>query len=170
MSNALIDPATSDNNANHATVMCPDQSNHHRIAACTPNNACVSLTKRSFGWRSTTTPAYNVSSSTGSDPAADTTPTMNALFVNCSASQPRATDSIHVPMTDPVCPNQNSRKLRCTISTRIGFRYRGTGATLDGVTDRPRCSIEGGESATETRTTKEVLDIDGGASRGVAAH
>src|SRR6185437_2562380 len=81
MSNALIDPATSDNNANHATVMCPDQSNHHRIAACTPNNACVSLTKRSFGWRSTTTPAYNVSSSTGSDPAADTTPTMNALFV-----------------------------------------------------------------------------------------
>src|SRR6185312_11168591 len=121
MSNALMDPATSDNSVNHATVMWPDQLNHHSTPDWTSSNDWVVFTIRSFGRRSTT-PAYNVSSNTGSDPAAATTPTMNALFVSCSANQPVATDSIHVPITDPVCPNQNNRELRCTINTRIGFR------------------------------------------------
>ena len=38
----------------------------------------------------------------------------NALFVSSSASQPCATVCIHVPISETVCPIQNSRKFRWT--------------------------------------------------------
>lgn len=107
--------------------MRPEKTSHQSSAASIDNSICAIVTSRSLSVRSTITPAQSVTKKMGSEPAAATTPTMNALSDSCRASQPCATCCIHVPMSETVCPIQKSRKFRCAWRTRNGFSDRVVG-------------------------------------------
>src|SRR6185295_337166 len=98
--------------------------NHQSAAASMASRVWASFTSFSLSLRSTTTPAGIDRSSTGNDCAEATSATRKALFESSNASQPCAIDCIHVPMSESVCPNQKSRKLRWRWRVRNGLRER----------------------------------------------
>src|SRR5690242_1181589 len=97
----------------------------------TPNIVWQIVTSRSLFVRSTSTPAYSEKTTIGSDWQAATSPTRNAFRVSANASHPSAIACIQVPMSDSVCPDQNSRKLRCR-RARNGLKLAviGTGQSI----------------------------------------